>query len=169
VTAAITPSQFHAADGVEDWRILFSGANAHFRTGSYEAAVALVAEIGRLAAAAGHRPDVDLRPGGVFVRLWTPEAGWQLSERDLELARGVSAAARKAGAEADPAAVQYVQLTVDALAAPAVMAFWRAILGYRRPGGLRRARPGLVDARRPGGQRGRHRHLARPGVRRSSP
>jgi 4a-hydroxytetrahydrobiopterin dehydratase len=130
VTADLTPSQFSAAEGAEDWRVLFSGANAHFRTGSYEAAVGLVAEIGRLATAAAHRPDVDLRPAGVFVQLRTPEARWGLSERDLELARSISAAARGAGAEADPSAVQYAQLTIDVLAVPPVMAFWRAILGY---------------------------------------
>jgi 4a-hydroxytetrahydrobiopterin dehydratase len=134
VTADLTPSQFSAAEGAEDWRVLFSGANAHFRTGSYEAAVGLVAEIGRLAAAAGHRPDVDLRPAGVFVQLRTPGARWGLSERDLELARSISAAARGAGAEADPSAVQYAQLTIDVLAAPPVMAFWRAILGYDEEG-----------------------------------
>jgi 4a-hydroxytetrahydrobiopterin dehydratase len=134
VTAGLPPSQFSAAEGAEDWRVLFSGANAHFRTGSYETAVALVAEIGRLAAAAGHLPDVDLRAGGVFVRLWTPEAPWQLTELDLELARSISAAAREAGAEADPSAVQHVQLAIDALAAPEVMPFWRAILGYDEAG-----------------------------------
>jgi 4a-hydroxytetrahydrobiopterin dehydratase len=130
VTAGVTPSQFHAAEGVGDWRVLFSGANAHFRTGSYGDAVALVGEIGRLATAAGHLPEVDLRSGGVFVRLWSPDADWGLAEADVELARAISAAARAAGATADPSAVQYVQLTVDVLTAPPVIAFWRAVLGY---------------------------------------
>lgn len=134
MSAGVTPREFHEADGVDDWRLLFSGANAHFRTRSYEDAVALVAEIGRLASAAGHLPDVDLRAGGVFVRLWSPDADRGLSESDVDLARAISAAATAAGATADPSAVQYVQLTVDVLTAPAVIAFWRAVLGYEDMG-----------------------------------
>jgi len=33
VTEWITPQQFHDAGGVDDWRVVFSGACAHFRTG----------------------------------------------------------------------------------------------------------------------------------------
>src|SRR3990172_9279416 len=71
MTELITPRQFHEADGVEDWRVLFGGACAHFRTGSFAAGVALMDAIGRLADAANHHPDVDLRSDGVVVRLTT--------------------------------------------------------------------------------------------------
>jgi 4a-hydroxytetrahydrobiopterin dehydratase len=64
MTERITPRQFHEADGVEDWRVVFSGVCAHFRTGSFAASVALVDAIGALAEAGGHEPDVDLRPRG---------------------------------------------------------------------------------------------------------
>jgi hypothetical protein len=40
MTPDLTPGRFSAADGSGDWRVLFSGADAHFRTGPYEAAVA---------------------------------------------------------------------------------------------------------------------------------
>ena len=36
----ISPRQFREADGVEDWRVLFGGACAHFRTDSFAAAIA---------------------------------------------------------------------------------------------------------------------------------
>ncbi len=94
MTQRITPRQFHAAVGVEDWRVLFEGACAHFRTGSFAAGVALVDAIGRLADAANHHPDVDLRYAGVTVRLTTHHVGG-LSERDVTLARQISAAARE--------------------------------------------------------------------------
>jgi 4a-hydroxytetrahydrobiopterin dehydratase len=84
-----------------------------FRTGSFAAGVALVDAIGRLAAAADRQPDVDLRDQGVTVRLPMTEVG--LGGRDVELARRISAAARELGVPADPAAVQAVQLTIDAL------------------------------------------------------
>ena len=53
-----------------------------------------------------------------------------LSERDLELARLISAAARELGISADPSAVQTVQVSIDALVIPEVLPFWRAVLGY---------------------------------------
>src|SRR6185437_15565746 len=109
------------------------GACAHFRTGSFAVGVALVDAIGRLAEAANHHPDVDLRYAGVTVRLWTHEVDG-LSERDITLARQISGAARELNLPADPTAVRTVQVAIDALVGPAVRPFWRAMLGYREVG-----------------------------------
>jgi 4a-hydroxytetrahydrobiopterin dehydratase len=133
MTEAITPRQFHEALGVEDWRVLFDGACAHFRTGSFAVGVALVDAIGTRADAANHHPDVDLRYSGVTVRLSTHEVGG-LSDLDITLARQISAAARELDVPADPTAVQTVQVSIDALVRPEVMPFWRAVLGYREMG-----------------------------------
>jgi 4a-hydroxytetrahydrobiopterin dehydratase len=57
-----------------------------------------------------------------------------LSERDVELARRISAAARELDVPADPTAVQAVQVAIDALVSPEVLPFWRAVLGYRQLG-----------------------------------
>ncbi len=92
--------------------------------------VALVQAIGELAAVANHHPDVDLRPEGVTVRLFTHDVG--LSNRDVELARQISAAAPDLDASADPAAVQHVQVAIDALVTAEVLPFWRAVLGYQQ-------------------------------------
>jgi 4a-hydroxytetrahydrobiopterin dehydratase len=128
----ITARQFHESDGVDAWRVLANGVSAHFRTGSFGAGVDLLEAIGELAAAA-HDPDVDLRASGVTVRLMADEQHG-LSRRDAELARDISTAARRLGAVADPAAVQDVQVSVDALDVAAVRAFWGAVLGYREVG-----------------------------------
>jgi len=133
MTERITPQQFHEAVGVEDWRVLFEGACAHFRTGSFVAGVALVGAIGRLADAANHHPDVDLRYEGVTVRLSTHGIGG-LSERDVTLARQISAAARELDVPADPTAVQVIQVAIDALVGLEVLPFWRAVLGYQQVG-----------------------------------
>jgi 4a-hydroxytetrahydrobiopterin dehydratase len=131
MTERITPRQFHQADGVEDWRVLGEGACAHFRTGSFAAGARLVEAISELAGLDDHHPDVDLRHGGVTMRLITiADDYYGLSERDLELARQISATARELGVSADPSAVQTVQVTIDALVSPEVMPFWRAVLGY---------------------------------------
>ena len=131
MTERITPGQFHEAAGVEDWRVLGDGVCTYFRTGSFATGARLVHAISQLAGLEDHQPDVDLRYEGVTVRLITITHDYcGLSERDVELARQISAVARELGVPADPSAVQTVQVTIDALVGPEVMPFWRAVLGY---------------------------------------
>jgi 4a-hydroxytetrahydrobiopterin dehydratase len=132
MTDRISPRQFHEADGVEDWRALGEGACTYFRTGSFAAGAQLVDAISRLADLEDRHPDVDVRYEGVTVRLITITHDYYgLSERDVEIARQISAVARDLGVPADPSAVQTVQVTIDALVGPEVVPFWRAVLGYR--------------------------------------
>ena len=128
----VTARKFSEAGDLGDWRVLFYGPLAFYRTGSFGAGVALVGAIGTAAREVDHYPDVDLRPDGVTVRLRQTGAG--LSTRDVELARRISAAAQEQGVPADPAAVQHVQLAIDALVSADVMPFWRAVLGYEQVG-----------------------------------
>ena len=128
-----TARAFHDADGVEDWRILFSGAHAYFRVGSFAEGARFVAAIARVAEAVGHFPDVDVRPEGVTVRTASGEYG-AMSPRDVELARQVSAAARRLGLEADPSQVQVVGIAAAQDAGVDVGPFWAAALGYRSLG-----------------------------------
>lgn len=130
-TERITPRQFQEAVGLEDWRVLGEGACTNFRTGSFATGARLVQAISELAGLDAHHPDVDLRHDGVTVRLITITEGYYgLSERDVDLARQISAVARELGVPAAPSAVQNVQVTIDALARAEVMPFWRAVLGY---------------------------------------
>jgi 4a-hydroxytetrahydrobiopterin dehydratase len=134
MTERITASQFHEAVGVEDWRVLGDGACTFFRTGSFEAGARIVQAIARLGGLDDHHPDIDLRHEGVTVRLITMTDGYYgLSERDVELARQISAVARDLGTPADPS-VQSLGIAIDALVRPEVMPFWRAVLGYRDRG-----------------------------------
>ena len=134
-TEPISARRFHEAEGVEDWRVLGEGACTYFRTGSFAAGARLVDAIGGLAGLDDHHPDVDLRHGGVTVRLITiTDDYYGLSGRDLELARRISALACEQGLLADPSAVQTVQVSIDALVGPEVLPFWRAVLGYEYRG-----------------------------------
>jgi 4a-hydroxytetrahydrobiopterin dehydratase len=131
MSTEISPGQFRAAGGVEDWRLLFDGANAFYRTGSMSAGATLAGAIGALDGMAEIEAAVDLRPDGVTVRL-----SWYsgLTERHVELARRIAAVAREAGAEPDASRIQVIQVTVDALSKPEVVEFWRIVLGYRAMG-----------------------------------
>lgn len=133
MTELITPQQFHDSDGVEDWRVLWAVAYAVFRTGDFATGVRLVEQIGRLAEAAEHHPDLNLRSGVLEVRLVTKEH-WSLTDVDLSLARQISAAARALDVRADPDRTRTWEVALDALDVDAVRAFWCAVLGYELAG-----------------------------------
>ena len=133
MTEQISPKRFHEADDVADWRVVGDGACAYFRTGSFTAGARLVQAINELPGVDDHHPDVDLRGDGVTVRLITITHDYYgMSQRDVELARGISAVARELGLSADPSAVQSVLVIPGAASTAEVMPFWQAVLGYER-------------------------------------
>jgi 4a-hydroxytetrahydrobiopterin dehydratase len=92
-----------------------------------------------------------------MVRLSTEIPGG-LSNADVELAREISAAARRLSLPSDPSAVLHVQVAIDALDIPKVRPFWQAVLGYDNYGDddlldPRRSQPSFwfqqMDAGRP--------------------
>lgn len=129
MTPRLTPEQFHAADGVADWRVVFAGACAVFVTESYADGFALVEAIGTMADEAGQHLELDLRRSAVTVTVRSHALG-ALTERDLTLAQQVSRIAHKQGVSADPSRVQTVQVAIDAHVPAHVLPFWRAVLGY---------------------------------------
>ena len=134
MTERITARQFHEAVGVEDWRVLGDGACTYFRTRVVRGRRPDRAGHRRLRGLDDHHPDIDPRYEGVTARLITMTDGYYgLSERDVELARQISAVARDLGTPADPS-VQSLEIAIDALVRPEVMPFWRAVLGYRDRG-----------------------------------
>lgn len=107
----------------EDWRVVDARTCAWFNAQTVAAGAALVRRIAELTV-----PDVDLRPGGVRVRI-----------RDEEHAGTISAAARELGLVADPTVLQTVGLVVETGDQERVASFWRTVLGYEPvgPDGLR--------------------------------
>ncbi len=128
-----TARAFHDADGVEDWRVLFSGAHAYFRVRSFAEAARFVAAIAQVAEAVGHFPDVDVRPEGLTVRTCSGEYG-ALSERDIDLARRISTEARRLKLAPDPSQVQVVGINDAQDAGIDTGPFWAAALGYKHLG-----------------------------------
>jgi 4a-hydroxytetrahydrobiopterin dehydratase len=141
---AVTADEFAGLDGLDDWRFVLNAIHADFRAGSFLAAASLVSAVAEAAEAARHHPDVDLRyPDRVRVVLTTHATGG-VTTRDAELAREVSMLAVRAGATADPAAPQGVEIAIDTMDADRIRPFWAAVLGYRDDGGY------LVDPLRIG-------------------
>ena len=68
MTDQITPSQFHEAEGVEDWRLTSEGATAFFRTRSLPRRSVRLA-ISEMPSVEDHRPSVDVRHDGVTVHM----------------------------------------------------------------------------------------------------
>jgi 4a-hydroxytetrahydrobiopterin dehydratase len=124
----ISDQDFSAADGVSEWRVLYWGAKTLYRTGDFSSGARFVSAIAEQAAAVGHDPMVDLRDDTVTVQVLT--IGMGLTDLDLELARRISQVAASLGLEADPSAVQHLQLSFDASDRQAVMDFWSAALGF---------------------------------------
>lgn len=125
-----TARAFHEAGGVDDWRVLYWGAYAFYRIGSFPEGARFVAAIADVAETNGHFPDVDLRPEGVTVRTFSREGG-ALSEPDIELARRISALAREFGLEPGPSQVQAVGIAIAQDAGADVRPFWTAAFGYK--------------------------------------
>ena len=94
----VTLRQFSEAEGTGDWRIVGDGACAFFATPTLDQAARFVAGIAALPAIETHLPDIDIRPGGVTVRLVTAdEQDYGMSARDIELARQISGIAAAMG------------------------------------------------------------------------
>jgi len=128
----ISPSDFHATEGLEDWRVLGDGAYAHYRTADLAASARFVQAIAGVSGPAGHPPAIDLRPGGVTIRLITAGDDFMgMTGADVEAGRAISRLARESGLEADPSAVQHLLVVPGAPAGVEIMPFWRAILGYQ--------------------------------------
>ena len=133
MTEHITARQFHADPSLAEWRVIGDGACTFFRTRSFVESARLIQAISELPGLENHTPDVDLRQDGVTVRLITITGNYYgISQRDVELARQISAAARGLGLSGDPSLIQSLLVIPGASVTAEVMPFWRAVLGYER-------------------------------------
>ena len=128
------------AEGLSDWRLLFSALHTRFRTRSFATGLELVNRIGEEAEAMNHHPDLDLRYPHLNVRLTSHDSGG-VTARDIRLARKISEFAASANVAADPSAVSVLELALDSEDYRAIKPFWRAVLALRDS----RAEEELVD------------------------
>ncbi len=71
---------------LEDWRQISGRIKARFRTGDFQAGLALVNRIGAAAEAANHHPDIQLTYSDVIVTLASHDVRG-ITSHDLDLAR----------------------------------------------------------------------------------
>jgi 4a-hydroxytetrahydrobiopterin dehydratase len=131
MTERIFSAQFHAAEGVEAWRVLPEGAYAFFETDSFAVSIRFVDAIGRLVRDGGPEPQIDIRADGVTVLVGAFKGEeFGLVQADLDLARAISKAAREMGLAGDPTAIQSLLIIPGATDRHVIMPFWQTVLGY---------------------------------------
>ena len=127
----MSPRDFEASAGVKYWRVLADGACVFYQTESFMDSARLVRAIAEITAVDDHPPAVDVREGGVTIRLISAVGDVRgMTRRDLDVARQVSEVAANLGLTADPSAVQNLLVVPGAPDISAIVPFWRAVLGY---------------------------------------
>ena len=116
--------------GLADWRVLRREIEANFEAGSYAAAGRFVADVAALCDELDHHAAVDLRYPGLVHVVSTTHYLDALTDRDVALARAVSALAAEQGLKSTPRDSMQLEIAVDALDIDAVVPFWRTVLGY---------------------------------------
>ena len=118
--------------GLPEWRLLLWRLHASFRAASLDDAAAFAARVAGIGDA-----DIDLRPPGI-VHV-------SVGQDDVEMAKGIAAAAADAGLESVPSTVAVTEVAIDVMDMPVVKQFWKALLNYADDG-----EDGLIDPARIG-------------------
>jgi 4a-hydroxytetrahydrobiopterin dehydratase len=114
--------------GLDGWAYLLGGLQTRIQTGDFATGLAVVAAVGAVAEEMNHHPDLDLRYTHVDARLTShDERG--VTDRDIRLARSISAIAADVSAPLEPAQVTRIELALDTPDRAAVLPFWGAVLG----------------------------------------
>lgn len=125
--AHLTNRQVLAA-GLTDWRMLAQGLHARFDTAGFCDGAAFLDAVGALAETTGQAPIARISARWVELTLSTEDDGWWVTEHDVDLALRISDMAWRLGPRPDPSAVAQLELALDTADAPALGAFWSALL-----------------------------------------
>ena len=130
--AALTGRQI-ADENLHGWAHLLGGLQTRVATGDFTTGLAIVNAIGAVAGELGHQPELDLRPDHVDVRLTSHDGG--VTEREVRLARAVTAAVEAADLRLSAAAVSRLELGLDTPAREKILPFWVAVLAMEHVSG----------------------------------
>ena len=125
----ISVAEFHQAPGVADWRVTAAGPEAVFMAESLAHAAGLVGAIVEAAEGLGIRPDIDVRPEAIAVRI--PHGGEDgVPAAAPEFAATVSRAAGEVDLRPDPSRAQSMSIYVAQNSEIDARPFFMAALGY---------------------------------------
>ncbi|MFH8890419.1 VOC family protein [Streptomyces sp. NPDC017949] len=147
-------SRQEASEAVQDygWRFLLGALRTSVPVGSLAQAIGLAADAVTVcgADADGHLW-VDVRPDRAVFTLQSLDRA-AVTDRDVELARRISAATDESGfltrpeiGTGAPRSVQILEIAVDALDIAGIRPFWKAVLGYTDEAGAEGPEDPLVD------------------------
>lgn len=114
---------------LDGWAYLIGGLQTRVSTPDFATGVALLNAIAEAAEREDHHPDLDLRYTHLDARLSSHDANG-VTERDVRLARTISALAADAGLRTESASVSRLELALDAPAFETIRPFWRAVLAF---------------------------------------
>ncbi|WP_404433871.1 hypothetical protein LG299_05025 [Microbacterium lacus] len=125
----ISVAEFHRSPGVADWRVTAAGPEAVFMAESLVQAAGLVGPVVAAAESLGIRPDIDVRPEAIAVRI--PHGGDEgVPAGAPEFAAMVSRAASELNLRPDPSRAQSLSIYVAQHSAIDARPFFMAALGY---------------------------------------
>lgn len=130
-----------ALGGLPDWRYRLGGLVTVYKTPTADAALQLIAAVGRLAEEQNHHPDLDWRYNRVFLRYTSHDAGGEVTSRDVAAAAAASSSAADVGATAEPGLHRTVEVGVGTTDAAEISEVWRVALGYKKGPGTDLADP----------------------------
>ncbi len=116
-----------AAD-LSDWRKLAQGLHARFLISNFPIGAAFVGAVADAAESIDHHPDLRLSYGRVDILLCTHDEGRWVTEKDLSLARTISAIAADRGLTPAPSEVAQLEMALDTAHEDLVGPFWSALL-----------------------------------------
>jgi 4a-hydroxytetrahydrobiopterin dehydratase len=132
----LTRQQISGSVAEHGWRLILGTVQTHVLTESLAVGAQFAARVAEIPRADGHVA-LDLRDDRVIVTVRTRDEDWVLPE-DIELAREITSLAAAFGlpvqVAGEPRAPQTIEIGIDALDIPAVLPFWKAVLGYVQQG-----------------------------------
>lgn len=116
-----------ADEKLDGWTYVVGGLQTRIATPDFATGLAVVDAIGAAAEEMNHHPDLGLSYTHVDVRLSSHDAQG-VTDRDIRLARRITAIAVECGTAPECASVSRFELALDSPAYPRIMSFWGAVL-----------------------------------------
>ena len=127
-----------AAAQLTDWCQLAQGLHARYLVDDFGAGARFLVDVGEAEAEFGHSPRVTMGAGHVDLKLVSEDAIYRdgdtehvvewVIQKDLDLARRITAIAARHALRADVAAVSHIELGLDASRSGTIAPVWAALL-----------------------------------------